>query len=342
VDTRPGVPAGERYKALAGVDRKSGLVAFASADGIHWKRMGDAPAFNDLTEEHVFDSQNVAFWSHAEQCYVLYYRVFKDKIRSVARATSTDFQTWTRSGLMTFTNDAPTQVEQLYTNQTVPYFRADHIYISFAARFMAERKIWAEDSQTNPASKESEWLSSDCSDLVLMTSRGGGAFDRTFPQAFLRPGADRENWGSRGNYAALGLAQTGAREMSMYVQRHYGLPTNYLERLTLRLDGFASVRADRAVGELVTKPLLLSGATVKLNFETSAAGSIKVQIEKLDGSVLPEYSFAAAHELIGDEMDAPVRWRQGPSVSNLRGTPVRLRIQLKEADLYSLRCAGDE
>jgi hypothetical protein len=29
-----------------------------------------------------------------------------------------------------------TPVEHLYTNQTAPYFRAPHIYVAIAARFM--------------------------------------------------------------------------------------------------------------------------------------------------------------------------------------------------------------
>lgn len=38
IDTRPGVAAGERYKALAGTSR-SGLVAFVSGDGVRWTRL---------------------------------------------------------------------------------------------------------------------------------------------------------------------------------------------------------------------------------------------------------------------------------------------------------------
>ena len=46
IDTRPGVPANERYKALGGVILRNpggGLIAFASADGIRWRRLADKP-----------------------------------------------------------------------------------------------------------------------------------------------------------------------------------------------------------------------------------------------------------------------------------------------------------
>jgi len=69
LDTRPGLPGEQRYKALAGTSEK-GLFGFVSADGLHWRKLGEAP----LVTKGAFDSQNVAFWSDAEQCYALYLR----------------------------------------------------------------------------------------------------------------------------------------------------------------------------------------------------------------------------------------------------------------------------
>lgn len=42
LDSRPGVPAAERFKALAGTKR-SGLFAFVSADGIRWRKFSEQP-----------------------------------------------------------------------------------------------------------------------------------------------------------------------------------------------------------------------------------------------------------------------------------------------------------
>lgn len=77
LDQRPDVPAEERFKALAGTV-KSGLVAFISADGIHWRKLRSAPVIPSEAPfqfVHLFDSQNVAFWSEKENCYVCYFRV---------------------------------------------------------------------------------------------------------------------------------------------------------------------------------------------------------------------------------------------------------------------------
>jgi len=56
LDTRPGVPQSERYKAAAGT-QKTGLAAFVSSDGIRWKKMREEP----IITEGAFDSQNVTF-----------------------------------------------------------------------------------------------------------------------------------------------------------------------------------------------------------------------------------------------------------------------------------------
>ena len=64
----------------------------------------------------------------------------------------------------------------------------------------------------------------DCADGVLLTSRGGLVYDRTFLEGFLRPGVGVEHWVSRDNYPALNVVETGAQEMSFYVNRHYGSP----------------------------------------------------------------------------------------------------------------------
>ena len=105
-----------------------------------------------------------------------------------------------------------------------------------------------------------------------MTTRAGSRrYDFTFRESFIRPGIGCGNWTSRTNYPALGVVQTGASEMSLYVQREYAQPTAYLERFVLRLDGFSSVRASFDGGEVLTRPFTFSGRALEINYSTSAA-----------------------------------------------------------------------
>ena len=90
-------------------------------------------------------------------------------------------------------------------------------------------------------------------------------------------------------------------------------------------------------GELITKPFTFSGSRLEINFESSAAGGVRVEIQDENGRAWPGYALADCPEFIGDEIDHAVAWSGGPEVSQLAGKTVRLRFALKDADLYSLR-----
>ncbi len=177
----------------------------------------------------------------------------------------------------------------------------------------------------------------DTSDAILMTSRGGNIYDRTFLSGFLRPGIGAQNWVSRTNYPALNVVQTGPTEMSFYVNQDYAQPTSHLRRYSLRLDGFASAQGPYAGGELVTKPLTFTGRELALNFATSAAGSIRVEILDESGTPKAGFSLADAQPQIGNEIERIVTWKNGTDVSSLAGKPVRLRFAIKDADLFSFK-----
>ena len=53
------------------------------------------------------------------------------------------------------------------------------------------------------------WLEpQDVAEAVLMTSRGGTRYQRTFLEGFIRPGPDAGNWASRAGLSALGVIAT--------------------------------------------------------------------------------------------------------------------------------------
>ncbi len=334
LDANPNAKASERFKALGGVDR-TGLFAFVSPDGIHWRKIQDSAVF----KTGVFDSQNVSFWSVSEQQYVCYFRTWSDGgftqykgFRSVSRTTSKDFIHWSAPVKMTFGN---TPLEHLYTNQTSPYFRAPQIYLSVCARFMPGRQVVTEE-QAKALGVNHDYFK-DCSDAIFMSTRGGSGYDRTFMQSFIRPGIGLENWVSRSNYPVLNIVQTSADQISVYVNENYAQPTSHIKRYSLRIDGFASLHAGFQTGEAVTKPLIFNGKELEINYATSAAGYIRVEILDAKGKPLPGYTFNDAQEIIGNEIKRIVSWRGKEDVSALAGRPVKLKIYLRDADLYSLK-----
>jgi len=308
------------------------LIAFSSDDGIHWKKLREEPV---LTSEP-FDSQNISFWSENEGCYICYFRKWAkagDKtIRSVGRSTSLDFFNWSDPVSMDF-GDTP--AEELYTNQTGPYFRAPHIYIATAARFFPGKQVISEEQAKRLGVNPGYFR--DCSDAVLITSRGGNIFQRTFMEGFLRPGIGLGNWVSRTNYPALNIVQTGETEMSFYVNQDYAQPTSHLRRYSLRIDGFSSLHADYAPGEMTTKVLTFAGSHLVINFSTSAAGYIIVELLDNQGNIIQGHSADDCIPLTGNEISRVVDWKQGSDLSALQNTAVKFRFKLKDADLFSLR-----
>ena len=96
-------------------------------------------------------------------------------------------------------------------------------------------------------------------------------------------------------------------------------------------------------GQFTTKPLLFSGDQLRLNMSTSAAGSIRVEVQDESGQPFPGLSLADSPELFQDQTDLAVQWKSGTEVGPLAGRPVRLRFVLYDADLYALRfCRKEE
>ena len=335
LDSRPGVPAAQRFKGLGG-NEHSGLIAFASPDGLKWTRIQEEAVFRD----GMFDSQNVSFWSEAESRYLCYFRTWSgggySGFRTVSRTTSEDFLSWTKPEVMSF---GETPQEHLYTNQTHAYFRAPHIYVAVAARFMPGRQVLSGEDALRLGVNPKYF--SDCSDAVLMTSRGGSSYDRSFMEAFIRPGVGLENWVSRSNYPALNIVQTGPAEMSLYVNQNYAQPTAALHRYSMRLDGLASIRAGRLGGTVTTRPVTFEGEALELNFSTSAAGGVRVELQRADGTPIEGFGLSDCVEQIGNWIEQPVTWRReggvSSDVSTLAGEVVRLRFHLVDSDLYAMR-----
>ena len=105
----------------------------------------------------------------------------------------------------------------------------------------------------------------------------------------------------------------------------------------MRIDGFVSAQAPLTGGELVTKPLLFSGNRLTINFATSVAGSLRAEIQDQLSKAIEGFSLADCSEIFGDRIEQTVTWKLGSDVGDLAGSPIRLRIELKDAELYSFR-----
>jgi hypothetical protein len=353
LDTNPSAPESERWKLVtyetnggphtpgpaAGEKAVHRAIFWVSADGFRFRKREPQPELTS-TLKNSFDSFNIYFWSEAEGRYVAYYRWY-DTRRTVARITSKDLMTWTAPVPMTY---GDTTREHLYTNSTAEYFRAPHLYVALPARFMEGRKGIMTDDQFRALDiadfykQRAQVFNNSPTDGAFMSTRAGSTeYDRTFMESFVRPGIGRENWVNRGNYPLRGLVQTGPAEMSFYVMRHYMQSSLHFQRMTLRLDGFASLHAPYGGGEVVTKPFTFKGEKLSINFATSVAGSVQVEIRDAGDEPIPGFTAAESDPLIGDEISRVVTWGGKSDLAVPAGKPIRLRFTMRDADIYSLQ-----
>jgi len=343
LDSNPDAAEDERYKAFArtrpveGVER--GLVPLGSPDGLQWHQLSDDPVMT----KGPFDSHNLPFWDEWRREYVVYARgigspnnptqgtgqergrEFKGGVRWIRRATSKDFVQWTP-----FENIdcGETPFEHLYTSAITPYDRAPGTYLMFPSRYVPHRQADNEIART---------AKPGVNDIAFMSSRDGLNFDRSFMEAFIRPGQEIENWRERGIYVGSGIIQASPGTMSLYSRQHRYLPSVHIRRYSLRTDGFVSVNAGYSGGEFVTSPFAFSGSELELNYSTSAVGSVQVEVQDEEGRPMPGLSLGDAPERFGDEVDGVYNWSGEGDLSQLAGTAIRLLFVLKDADLFAFR-----
>lgn len=315
-----------RYKALAGGTtlvngkKKSCLNALKSPDGIHWTLMAGG-----VITAGAFDSQNLAFWDAARGEYRAYWRIFTagytdergwkpEGVRAIRTATSKDFIHWENQADLKYV-DSP--AEHLYTNAVLPYDRAPHLFVGFPTRFQPKTQ------QVEP---------------VFMSSRDGVLF-RRWREEIIPITAPKDRDGNRSNYMTWGLLQHPGnnRELSVYAtEAYYTGPGSRVRRFTFRADGFVSVHAGNE-GTLITKPLMFAGSKLTLNI--ASKGRTRVELQDAAGQPLPGFALADCAPITGDFIEHTVRWKSRTNVGKLAGKPVRLRFELKDADLYALRFA---
>lgn len=351
-DPNPDAPAEARYKAFGhGKDGDARVIwAHQSPDGIHWSRMSDAPVLDCCA----FDSQNLAFFDEVRGEYRAYVREFTGGemgkgLRGIKTATSPDFLHWTQPQWLEYPG-APD--EQLYTNQVHPYYRAPHLLIGLPARYVERGWSPAMRALPDAENRERRALTQErygtaLSDTLLMTSRDGRSF-RRWGEAFVRPGIERPGtWAYGDHYLQWQIVETASslpgapRELSLYsVEDYWQGSACSLRRYSLRIDGFVALSAPLSGGEMVTRPLTFEGERLLLNYATSAAGEIRVEVLDASGAPIAGFMLDDCDPLFGDSIARTVTWRDGASdLSALRGEPVRLRFVMRDADLFSLRFA---
>lgn len=351
-DSNPASQESAAYKAIVPSSSPRVLYALESPDGYRFSLMrnDDNSAPEPVITQGYFDSQNLAFYDEVRGEYRAYFRDFDGGaphgVRAIKTATSPDFLHWSEPKWLEY-GDAPE--EALYTNQIRPYARAPHIFFGFPMRYVD--RGWVDQTDYLPGlalrrerSAAHPRYGSVVTDGVFMSSRDGENFKR-WGEAYIRPGpSSLDSWVYGDNCIGWGLLETESDtpgmppELSLYVTESYwaGRSTR-VRRYTTRIDGFVSLHAPLSGGVCLTKPLIFSGRHLVLNYATSAAGSLRLEIQDREGRPVPGFSLDESNEIFGDSISQIAHWKGGSDLSALAGQPVRIRFVLKDADLYSIQ-----
>lgn len=201
-------------------------------------------------------------------------------------------------------------------------------------------------------------------DMYVATSRDGIRWQRTW---------DREPLVPRGVSGAFdhGLVEPGTSpplevgpDLLIYC---YASPVGqyYLNRETgigvcrLRRDRFIGQRAGEATGYLLTRQFILEGSRLVINCASLHPGTrhpghpyqkesdgIRVAIiqapdfktrETRWETAVPGFALEDCDRIFTDNLSHTVTWKGDPDLSRLKGHPVYLCFQLKNADLYSFQ-----
>lgn len=352
IDQNPDAKPEERFKGISS-NGHGAMSVWVSPDGVNWKPLNDGKPVYTPGTLNGFDSQNVAFWSITEKKYVVYYRARANwsTPRTAERAVSDDFVHWTKETMIQLPPEealVPNRGE-FYTNQIQPYYRAPQIYLGFPARYVdnGETRSFTylpEQEERRTRMKIQKRFGTVTTDSIYIVSRDGVHF-RKSNDVFLAPGLrTHSNWSYGDNYIAAGIVETAPtnsdeeRELSIYAaESAFTGRDTICRRYTLRIDGFASLHAKTQVGVAVTRPFTFTGKELSLNFSTSAAGSLAVEICDADGKPIPGFMRTDCDILYGDTLDRRVTWRENSDVSRLSDRVVTLKFYMTEADVYSMK-----
>lgn len=303
-----------RYKAAIRNHRGEFDAAYSS-DGLRWRIVGS-------NMRQAQDASTVT-WDPAEEKWIFSCKIFIDGKRARGYAESRDFEHFTDTYPILFTDDRDGPADQLYSLNILRY---ESVYVGLL-------KIYHTDT--------------DLCDVQLAFSRNAKHWLRTNRTPFIPSGSTKGLW-DYGNIDDTGWPVRMGDELWFY---YAGRSTLHNQKPNdgrigvgiLRLDGFVSLDASAAGGVVTTQPVRLTGDTLYINAD---AGK---------GEILVEIVEAAHRDSTTDEVDAPiasffktdcipvttdgvrqaVQWNGTPSLRTLGERPVRLRFHSKNARLFS-------
>ena len=349
-----------RYQSFGrNMDPDHGPLGFGllgSADGLTFRPLGA----NGIT--YMGDTQNMAFWDDRVHRYVAYVRAWVahdggDPRRAVARWETDDLtgrEGWDLTnppleirGRPTISHELPVVLApdgddppdmDIYSPSVVQYPWADDVYIATLAMYR----------HFAPTEAGSETPSNDgLTEIQLALSRDGITWQRPDRTPYVP--LDTAGPGSQQVYSGLGMVRRADAIYQYHVAydqshgvRRGNAPGGVIRWTEQRLDGFVSATFAPAGGELTTRPITFEGSRLELNVDASAAGEARVEVQDIEGHPVEGRALNDCDRVLGNHLRRQVSWHGDTGVGVAPGTPIRLRLVMRAAKLYTLQFTHGE
>jgi hypothetical protein len=110
-----------------------------------------------------------------------------------------------------------------------------------------------------------------------------------------------------------------------------------------RVDGFASLTSVDTMGVMETPLITFTGSKLLLNINatgkdtTGAQNYVKAELADENGKPFKGFSMKSCDLINSDKVNQTVTWKGKHDVSKLAGKPVKVKIEMKGAELYAFQ-----
>jgi hypothetical protein len=300
-----------------------------SHDGIHWDKSSD----QIIVKMHS-DTQNATVWDPVKREFVMYcrgkhiYRTFQGDIldtgesRRVSRMTSQKLWTqWDAQPQTILIPDELDEQEGFNCFYGMPTRYHAGIFWGFLWPFKMNTDIHSE----------------------LAWSRDGVQFHRLPTRPKLIERGPEGSWDDGMVFCNDRWIEMGDEWWLYYIG--WDGPHGTTERtpgvglVTLRKEGFISMRGPRRGGVLCTRRIHWPGGRLVVNADAQT-GELKVRVTDEKRKPLAGFDYEDSNPFTGNSVAQAVTWKD-KSLDSLAGQTIRFEFFLSDADLYTFRATGE-
>ncbi|MFC1714400.1 hypothetical protein ACFL6S_12090 [Candidatus Poribacteria bacterium] len=195
--------------------------------------------------------------------------------------------------------------------------------------------VWRGDVSDNPLDRPK------MNEICLGYTRDGYHWTRPDRRAFCPVSEKKGDWNYGNVSSAGGCCLVIGYKLYFYVSGRAGRPGGgnasgecSTGLATLRRDGFASMGAGSAQGELTTRPVRFNGKHMFVNADCDD-GELRVEILDLQDKVIAPFSRDNCIPIKVDKTLQAVQWQGTDDLSRITGRTVKFRFYLTNGQLYA-------